>query len=218
MGDFFLKKGVVTLDALPNITVTNEGRLAQHVVLKDDSEDKPTTIKFGTLRWSVVKRGDKIGIRLRDVFSPLVKEFKGVENFPINEDWKIAARFEPSATPKEILIQNVLGQINPTKIVGSIVFTWKKDTYHLDVIEEDDEAYFVIFKDKTNGKGTYGAGRFLSVSKAAEGESFFIDFNKAYNPPCAFTKFATCPLPPKEIFLKIKVTAGEKVFDHAEHK
>ncbi|MDL5045741.1 DUF1684 domain-containing protein [Oscillatoria amoena NRMC-F 0135] len=116
---------------------------------------------------------------------------------------------------RTIEITNVLGQTLQQRSVGTLLFSWKGEQYSIDAIDEGNDEFFIIFGDETNTRETYGAGRYLYVALPEEGDKVIIDFNKAYNPPCAFTEFATCPLPPKQNLLPFSVTAGEKNYgDH----
>ncbi len=211
IGKFLLKDSNVTIEIIEGIDVHNDGKKINTLQLKDDMQGKPTILECGSLRWYIIKRGNKLGVRLRDLESELVKNFKGIESFPINEDWKIEAKFEPYNPPKKILVPNILGTIEEEFSPGALIFNKDGKIFRIDVLNEGD-SYFLIFADETSGKETYGAGRFLYVKKPGPNEKLFIDFNKAYNPPCAFTKYATCPLPPRQNYLKLRITAGEKKY------
>lgn len=169
-------------------------------------------LAIGSLRLNIIIRGEKMGIRLRDLQAPALNQFKAPARFPVNKDWKIKARFEPSPSGT-IAIQNVLGQVNREVSPGKLVFTYQQKTYQLDVLNEGDQ-WFVLFGDATSGKTTYPTGRFLYVPKNNAGEQIYLDFNLAFNPPCAFTNFATCPLPPPQNRLPFAITAGEKYRAH----
>ncbi|MEJ5351685.1 MAG: DUF1684 domain-containing protein [Melioribacteraceae bacterium] len=211
IGKFFLKDSTVKLEVNDGIDITSNGKKIKSIELKNDMQGKPTILEYNSLRWFVIKRGNKFGIRLRDLESELVKNFKGIETFPVNEDWKIEAKFEPYNPPKKIFVPNVLGMIEEENSPGALIFYKDGKEFKIDVLDEGN-SYFLIFADETSGKETYGAGRFLYVNKTDSSGKIFIDFNKAYNPPCAFTKYATCPLPPKQNYLKLRITAGEKKY------
>jgi uncharacterized protein (DUF1684 family) len=177
----------------------------------DNDEGGPTTLKLGSLSFYVIKRGDRFGVRIKDAKSPALASFKGLDNFPLRPDWRVVARFEPYKD-KKIAVANVIGQVDQVDSPGAVVFTWKGKTYRLDAIGgSEKEGFFLVFGDQTNGKETYGAGRFLDTAPVKDGK-VVVDFNTAYNPPCAFTAFATCPLPPKENKLALRIDAGEKKF------
>lgn len=166
-------------------------------------------VSSGSLRWSIIKREDKIGIRVRDLNSQLPASFTGVERFAADEKWVIPAKLQVVATPASISITNVIGQTTVQKSPGKLVFSIDGMQYTLDALEEGDEL-FMVFGDATSGVTTYPAGRFVYAKKPGPDGNTVIDFNKAYNPPCAFTNYATCPLPPSQNILPVAVTAGEK--------
>ncbi len=210
LGDIILENGEVYIEAKANAEVFNENEKVEK--LKLFPADKPIILKHNSLRWFVIKRGKKYAIRLRDLESPFLKEFHGIETFPIDQKWQLKAKFVPTQD-KKIPILDVTGQISQQDSPGFLVFTLEKKEYKLDALIEGEE-FFVIFGDKTNKKETYGSGRFLYASKPdAEGYTY-LDFNKAYNPPCAFTPYATCPIPPKQNQLPIAILAGEKNYGH----
>lgn len=217
MGKFILKDTLVTVEINPDVEVTNNGNKITTLSLQNDLKGNPTVLTYKNLRWHIIKRGPKYGVRLRDLEAPLVKNFSGIDTFPINDDWKIEAKFIPYNPMKEILVPNVLGMIDTSKAAGKILFKKDGKEFSLEALDGGEDSFFIIFGDETSGNETYGAGRFLSVEKPKEGKKFYIDFNKAYNPPCVFTKYATCPLPPKENLLKLRVTAGEKMFEGGGH-
>jgi uncharacterized protein len=167
-----------------------------------------TLLETGSFQWTIIKREEKMGVRLRNLASPAIKEFKSVPRFPINEKWRVTARLQPNTKPR-LSITNVLGQTKMENSPGTLFFTLEGVNYQLDALEEDDQL-FILFGDATSGKTTYPAGRFLYAKKPDENGNTLLDFNKAYNPPCAFSIFATCPLPPKQNILPIAITAGEK--------
>ncbi len=215
IGTLTLKDSIVTLKVSKNIEVKSEGKIVTTADLKNDIQDA-TILEYGSLRWFVIKRGNKYGIRLRDLENLLVKSFKGIETYPINSNWRFEAKLEKYDPPKKIEITNILGMIEEDISPGALVFTKDGKQFKLDALVEDDK-YFIIFADKTSGDETYGAGRFIYVNKNDSTGKIILDFNKAFNPPCVFTKYATCPLPPKQNHLKLKVTAGELMFKGGAH-
>ena len=161
--------------------------------------------------WIVIQREDKVGVRFRNLKAKTLLEFKGIERFYVDAKWRIKAKVIPQ-NQNPLMIMNVLGQNTAQKHGGQLVFEIDGKTYRLDAIDEGGVRLFVAFADATSGKTTYGSGRFIELDKPdAEGFTF-IDFNKAYNPPCAFTEFATCPLPPPQNRLSIAIPAGEKKY------
>ncbi len=216
IGTFILKDSVVTAEINPNVNVTVNDSTIKKAVLKNDLSGNPTVLSFGNLRWFVIKRGDQYGIRLRDLNAPLLTEFKGIKTFPINEDWRVEAEYHLYEKPKVLSIPTVLNTVEEDTAYGYLSFNLQGKDYTLDPLTEGNE-FFIIFADETNGKETYGAGRFLYTEKPDSNNQVILDFNKAYNPPCAFTKFATCPLPPKQNYLNLKITAGEKKYGKGHH-
>jgi uncharacterized protein (DUF1684 family) len=170
-------------------------------------------VNVGRLSLFVIKRGEKIGIRLKDPQSKYVREFHGLDYFPLNEHFRVSARWV--AEPRQIPILNVLGQTEPSDCPGYAIFHIGGREFRLYPIIEapGDKQLFYIFRDQTAGKETYGAGRFLYSAMPKDG-TVMLDFNRAYNPPCAFTDYATCPLPPKENRLDVRIEAGEKKYGH----
>jgi len=198
-GTFELRSG--------KVTVTLEGKS------REIAHDSADVVKIGRLNLFVIKRGEKFGIRLKDPDSQYRREFHGIEYFPANEQYRVTARFV--SEPKTIPILNVLGQTEPSECPGYAAFRLGGKEFRLYPILEEPGAkeLFYIFRDQTTGKETYPAGRFLYSGLPKDGK-VELDFNKAYNPPCAFTPFATCPLPPKENHLAVRIEAGEKTFGH----
>jgi uncharacterized protein (DUF1684 family) len=213
IGTFILYDSTVSVKINPDVEVTADSHPVNDMKLKDDLSDSTTVLQLGSFRWFIINREGKYGVGLRDVNAPLVKEFKGIDTYPVDEKWKVKAKFEPYTEPKVIEIPNIIGSVETDTVTGRLVFMLNGDTYTLDPVSEGNE-FFIIFADETNGKETYGAGRFLYSDKPDSLGMVEMDFNKAYNPPCAFTKYATCPLPPKENYLHIKITAGEKKYDN----
>jgi len=175
--------------------------------------DSMDTVQSGRVKLYVIKRGEKYGIRVKDPQSEYRREFHGIEYYAANPEYRLTAKW--IAEPKEIPVLNVIGVTEPMKSPGVAVFQLKGAEYRLrPVLEtEDAQELFYIFKDETSGKETYGAGRFLYSEMPVDGK-VVVDFNKAYNPPCAFTPYATCPLPPAENKLPVRIEAGEKKYGH----
>lgn len=211
IGTIILKDSSLTFKSADGVDVLNNDVKVTDLELKDDLTGKRTTLALGSLRWYIIKRGERYGIRLRDVESPILKEFKAIDIYPINENWRIEATFEPYDPPKQILIPNILGTTEEDNSPGALSFTKDGRNYKLDAIESS-HGFFIIFADETSGKETYGAGRFLYTDRPDSNNKVILDFNISYNPPCIFTKYATCPLPPKQNYLHLKITAGEKMW------
>ncbi len=218
VGAFILTGGEVSVRINSDVQVLREGEPVRVMVLQNDVDGDPTVLTLGPLSWFIIKRDEQFAVRLRDSDSPRVSEFKGIETFPIDPAWRIEATVEPYDPPKTVPVPTILGTVSKQSSPGSLVFKVQDKTYRLDPIgEPDDQDWFVIFADETNGEKTYGAGRYLYVERPDRDGTTIIDFNKSYNPPCAFTDFATCPLPPAQNRLPIEVTAGEKKYLEATH-
>ena len=218
-GSFWLENGRVRLTMRPGAEITTDGKLVTTLDLRDDNADSgPTVLKLGSLLMNVVKRGDRIGVRLKDTESRTRREFKGLEYYPIDPKWRIEARFEPYQPAKTIPITNVLGMTDDESSTGALAFEVGGKTYRIDpILEKGETDLFVMIADDTTGTETYGAGRYLYVSPPDGTGKVVIDFNKAYSPPCAFTNFATCPLPPRQNHLPFRIEAGEKKYAGTVH-
>ena len=212
IGSFIFKDSAVTFKAKDGVEVFHNGKPVKEIVLIDDQKKDITVLQIGSIKFNLIIRDTLYGIRFRDLNSDLVKNFKGVERFPVDESWKLKARFEEYNPVKEIDVPNVLGQISKEKCPGAVVFERDGKTHRIDAVDEGDENLFLIIADQTSGDETYGGGRFMYVKKPDSTGTVVLDFNKAYNPPCVFTKYATCPLPPLQNYLKLKIEAGEKVY------
>jgi uncharacterized protein (DUF1684 family) len=210
LGDIILSKGEVFVETKADAEVFNENEKIEK--LKLFPNDKSIILKHNSLRWFVIKRGERFAIRLRDLESPFLKEFHDIETYKIDPKWKLKAKFIPTEG-KKIAILDITGQTSQQDSPGVLVFTILGKEYKLDALAEG-EKFFIIFGDKTNKKETYGAGRFVYAAKPDANGFTYLDFNKAYNPPCAFTPYATCPLPPKQNLLPIEIKAGEKNYGH----
>lgn len=216
LGNFVWKEKAVYWIAQSGIEMkdTNGQTFTEGKVFDLDSE-QGTNLQWGQFIFTIIKREDKIGIRFRDLQAPTLLNFHGIPRFPVDPQWKIVATLEPSYGRK-IPITNVLGQTTLQPSPGKLVFTFKGQTYKLDAIDEGGSELFVIFGDATSGLETYPAGRFMYIPKPDSNNQTLLDFNKAFNPPCAFTDFATCPLPPRQNILEIEIKAGEKTV-HPAH-
>lgn len=213
-GAFVLSQGQVRYVAHASRAMTHLGKPVTQLDLKPDSDENPTELIAGTLHFMLIDRAGHLGIRVRDSVSPNRSQFKGLQYFPVRTDWRIRARFERYQPAHRIPIVNILGMEEQMTSPGAIVFERDGRTWRLDAILEapGDKQLFVMFSDATSGKETYGAGRFLYVDLPRQGH-VDVDFNEAYNPPCAFTDFATCPLPPQQNRLALAVDAGELKYE-----
>ncbi len=215
MGGFYVRAGKVKVILKKESGVTIDGKSIPEKTLVPDVDGEPTLLQYGSLSWYVIKRGDKFLIRLKDSESPALLNFTGVERYPVAKKWRVKARLKPYDPPKKLKIANVLGQVSETDCPGVLLFEIEGKTYRLEPEgKRGDKKWFLNFSDETSGRETYGAGRYLVLDVPDEKGDTHIDFNKAYNPPCAFSPYATCPLPPKGNHLSVKITAGEKDYGH----
>ena len=213
-GEIELRNGVANLKVEDGVESQGDGKdISTTIQLVSDEKGKPTQIRTGSQTFFLIKREDRFGIRLKDSKSKARLEFKGQHWFPIDESYKVTARLDAFSEPKEVMIPNVLGGSFKMKSPGILKFAFKGKEYSLQPVDEGDGTLFIIFRDGSNLNETYLAGRFLYADKPVNGEAV-LDFNKAQNPPCAFTAFATCPLPPPQNTLDVEIKAGEKRYDH----
>jgi len=212
-GNFELRGRQVRFIARPGSGVTYAGKPVDSLELAADVSGKPTVLASGTLRFYVIERAGNLGVRVRDLANPHRLQFRGLSYFPVSTDWVFDARFEPYQPAHHIRIVNILGMEEEMVSPGALVFRRGGREWRLDAVLEQagDTELFIMFADGTSGHETYGGGRFLGTP-LPQGGHVQLDFNKAYNPPCALNDFATCPLPPPQNRLKLRVEAGEKTY------
>lgn len=211
-GSVILKGDKLSFVSADTENVSIEGKPASEAELVADNAGEPTLVASGSVSFYVIFR-ESYALRIKDTQAPALLNFEGVDNYPIDGSWRIKGRFIRAEQDAAIEITNVLGQVNEMPVFGTFEFDRDGKTYKLLAIgDAHSRDLWFIFADRTSGHGTYGAGRFLySEGMPADGR-LVVDFNKAYNPPCAFNPYSTCPLPPQENRLDLKVTAGEKDF------
>ncbi|HEX4649085.1 MAG TPA: DUF1684 domain-containing protein [Steroidobacteraceae bacterium] len=212
-GAFVLHDAKVRFVAAAGARVTHEGQAVSSLDLVPDTAGEPTVLASGSLRVFVIERAGNLGVRVRDLENPHRRDFRGLSYFPVSTDWLFDARFEPYVPAHHLKIVNILGMEEDAVSPGAVVFTTKGREWRLDTVLESpaDKELFIMFADETSGHETYGAGRFLYIPLPS-GDRAQLDFNKAYNPPCALNDFATCPLPPPQNRLKLRIEAGEKKY------
>jgi hypothetical protein len=206
------RDGVVPRGANPDPTS------ADPTTFRLDSPQGGPLFRWGTLSWFVIQRYDQYAIRLRDSAAEALALFDGLETFPIESDWRILGRFRRYDPPREISTPNVLDIPSTSMSPGAVEFELDGKTYRLDVTGDPDaRQFFAVFGDATNEQETYGGGRFLYMDAPTEGDWIVIDFNRAHNPPCVFTPYATCPVPPEQNKLPVRIEAGEKMYRGGGH-
>jgi uncharacterized protein len=214
-GTLRLAAGKVTLEAKPEAKITTKGQPVTTLELKSDENGEPTMLELGSLSFHVVKRGERLGLRVKDRENPARAEFKGTDYYPVDHKWVVNARFEPYQPPKQVPILNVLDMTTMETSPGLLAFEVDGRPYKLEALKEQgSEQFFIIFADQTNKTETYGAGRYLYADPPGADGRVTLDFNRAYSPPCAFTRYATCPLPPAQNRLPLRVEAGERYLGH----
>jgi uncharacterized protein (DUF1684 family) len=218
LGTFTLSNGKVLFSADSASVVTQAGKPVKSIAMLPDSSDDPTVLDAGSIEFFVIERVGKMGLRVRDTEHPARKNFRGIDYFPISATWALDAKFEPYTPVHHIEIINILGMTEKMESPGAVVFNKGGKEYRLDAILEapDEKELFIMFADTTSARETYGAGRFIYIPLPVNGRAV-VDFNKAYNPPCAFNDFATCPLPPPQNRLQLRVDAGEKKYVADRH-
>jgi uncharacterized protein len=215
-GEFDLDGKDVTLKVAPEAHATLAGKSVTVAKLDSDVKGRASTVEMGALQFHVIVRGERVGIRLKDTESAAVQNFHGLMFYPLDMNYKVTAKWVPSDGKKTIDVPNVLGDTSSTPVAGTVVFKINGQELQLtDLRGNPSKGLFFVFNDLTAKSDTYPGGRFLETDPVANG-TVVLDFNRAYNPPCAVTPYATCPLAPKENRLTVAVPAGEK-FDKVAH-
>lgn len=208
LGTLHIREGRVTLRTLIPVLVDGQA-MTEAEIRTAESPEGPNMIQLGTVTFFVIQRGSQLAVRVKDSQHPARFNFTGREWFPIDERYRFRAVFTPHPSPRELIVINSVGIDTPMENPGIVTFVLDGVPYTLQAFDAEPGSLWFIFKDGTNGHGTYGAGRFL-VAPLIDVGTVDLDFNRAYSPPCAFTPYATCPLPPKENTLPIPIPAGEK--------
>ena len=210
-GTFVLTNGHYSVKAAAGVSFLLSGKSITAADLKSDGDGPPDRIALGDLQLWVHQSGERPAIRLRDKNSSLRKAFTGMKWYPVNEAYRVEGTFVPYDTPKTVQVPNLLGDIDTMSSPGHVAFTVNGRPHSMTVVTENDTEFWFIFRDLTSGVETYPAARFLYTGRPVNGK-VTLDFNRAENPPCAFNPYATCPLPPEENRLSVRVEAGEKLY------
>jgi hypothetical protein len=213
-GTFELSDVRVIVRPEAGVALTADGRaVPDGTELMDDQADAPTTLELASLRLVVIRRGEgRVGLRVRDTAAAALDSFTGLPFFDIDPRWRLRGRLARAAAGATIEVPDVLGDVTHEPTVGVGEFAVGDRPFRLDALESMPGHLWLIFRDETSGHETYGGGRFLVSGPVEADDSVEIDFNLAYNPPCVFTPFATCPLPPERNNLPVRVEAGEKLW------
>ena len=215
-GSIWLEQGIARLETRPGAEVKSKDSVVHSMILHSDAEGVSDLkiLTIGTLSFYLIKRGDQIGVRVKDKENPARLNFKGLDYFPIDPKWRIEAKFEPFKPPKILAIATMIGTTEYDTCPGALVFEVDGKEHRLEPVYEsgNEKQYFIMFSDETSGKETYAVGRQLYAELPDARGIVILDFNKAYNWPCVFTEFATCPIPPRQNHLPFRVEAGEKMY------
>ncbi|MCC5942702.1 MAG: DUF1684 domain-containing protein [Balneolaceae bacterium] len=206
-GNFYLENGVITMQVADGVTITHEGNPVQNMILFDG--DERPRVEHGDLEWFIDTRDNRHGIRLYNKDNPKADAFEGFPAYPLDPDWHLKAKFVPNSDSTTIVVDNVIGEEVERYSPGNIEFMIDGNVHSV-IAFEANSGLFIIVADETNRTETYHAGRYMIIPFPDENKETVIDFNKAYNPPCAFSRFTTCQLPPQQNRLDVAITAGEK--------
>jgi uncharacterized protein len=212
VGTLTIADKTVLFRATKGVSVMVDSARVDSIALASDKEPKPTVLRAGSVTYRLIERAGRLALRVKDSAYVLRRDFQGLQYFPSDTSYRVLAHLEPHATPRSVRILNIVGMTEEYRSPGLLHFTIGGTPYTLTATFEgkDTTQYFVLFRDATSKETTYPAGRFMYAKLADSAGNTILDFNRAYNPPCAFTAFATCPLPPAENVLPVSLTAGEK--------
>jgi uncharacterized protein (DUF1684 family) len=217
VASLWLKDGGVRLQPHDGVELLHAGAPAGEMTLEDDRDEHPTVLELGTQRLHVIRRGDRVGLRVRDTAAPALRRFAGMESFPIDPTWRIVARFEAAPPGATLEIVDITGTRTFETTPGTVDFEREGSTWRIAALPGDDDGtLWLIFGDATNRTDTYGGGRYLYTEPPLPDGSVVVDFNLAYNPPCVFSPHATCPLPPRQNRLALRIEAGERAYHASE--
>jgi uncharacterized protein len=212
MGRFVLENDVVRFEPPPGSSVSLDGQVVRApVALADDGEPKPDELVAGDIRVVVHRSGERKSLRVWDPGGELARGFLGFTWFPIEMDYRVTGRFIPDSAPREMQVVNTFGDLDTYKTEGVVEFKLRGQTLRLRPFTTRPKRFYFVFRDASAGKETYGAARFLYSDLRDDGTTV-LDFNQAYNPPCAFNPFTTCPIPLPENRLGVKILAGERAY------
>jgi uncharacterized protein len=224
VGKLFFQQGDVRVELEKGIVATmadNSGTAKPFpggmIASDHDGRNKPWIMQIGNLQFRIIQRGQRTGLRLKDLANPALKAFHAPDWYPADPAYHVVATWEPGDGKKQIVVPNILGDATPVTVSGTAHFTLNGKQFAMSPVEGDpSKSVEFVFSDETTNKETYPAGRMVDAGPVKDGK-IVIDFNEAYNPPCAVTAFATCPIAPKENRLSVPVRAGAKFDRNAHH-
>jgi len=212
-GVFQYKNDVVTIKVNEGVEITCNSEPVKSKSLRTDIEENPDFLNMGSIIMVTIKRGKNCLIRVWDMDYPGRQNFTGLKHYPINPVYRVAARFVPYDPPRILKIRDVIGEEYEVEFPGFAIFTLGGKECRLEA-EKAENGLFFNYYDPTNGNGSYPGGRFITTDAPSADRELVIDFNMAYNPPCAYTDYATCPLPPSQNRLPVRIPAGEMIYRH----
>jgi uncharacterized protein (DUF1684 family) len=217
-GTLTVAGGRVHLESAEGVEMKHEGKRVTSIDLATDKDGAdPTEIRMGSYDFYVIDRPGTLYLRVKDSESEVRRSFTGIERFPVKKAWKVPARLERYDPPRPLTFANSMGFNETVQCPGALVFTIDGRECRLEPMSEEDGEMFIVFGDATSGQETYGGGRMIYIPSPDKEGKTYIDFNRAYNPPCVFTPYATCPLPHPENVLPVRIEAGEKTWEHGAH-
>ncbi len=212
LGRFVLEGDAVRFEPQPGSAVSlNDKIVSAPIRLADDGEAKADELAVGDVRLVVHRSGQRKSLRVWDPGGELARGFLGFTWFPIQMDYRVTGRFIPDATPREMQVMNTFGDLDTFKTEGVVEFTVQGQTLRLRPFTTRPKRFYFVFRDASGGQETYEAARFLYSDLRDDGTTV-LDFNQAYNPPCAFNPYTTCPIPLPENRLGVKILAGERAY------
>jgi hypothetical protein len=216
IGEFRVSESGVVMQVEEGVDVRYDEVPVRSILISDDTTDNPVTITYGSLAWTVIERDGRFAVRLRDFEHPAIDAFPAIEYYPVDPELRVSAKLHRFATPKILNVDTVIEGLGyRPESPGTVRFDLGGESFELEAYASGDELFFV-FGDQTSGRETYPAGRFLYAAVPGDDGVTLLDFNRAYNPPCAFNSFATCPVASPRNRMKTRVEAGEK-YDPAVH-
>ena len=206
--------GRVLVLPVAGVPLTADGEAVEAAIeLADDEQETPTTLEIASLRMQLIRRGhDRLGLRVRDTAAPALRAFNGLSYFDLDAAWRLVGRLHPAEPGATIPVPDVLGDVNEEPTPGTVELVIDGRARRLAALDADPGRLWLVFGDETNGGETYGGGRFLVTGPVQPDGRVEVDFNQAYNPPCVFSPYATCPLPPDGNRLPLRIEAGERAF------
>lgn len=216
VGELQVSSAGVLFQAADGVEVYANDQPVQTILVADDTTEAPVTISHGSIAWTIIRRDERFALRLRDFEHPAIAAFPPIEYYPISPDWRVRGKLRLFAEPQVLNVDTVIEGLGwHPESPGVVEFEIDGQSLQLEAYDSGNQLFFV-FGDRTSGRETYPAGRFLYADRPVDGDETILDFNRAYNPPCAFNDFATCPVASPQNRLQVRIEAGEK-FDPLVH-